>query len=63
MLKFTFPAALTLIASVVFSCPAFSQSSLPRQNLQVEVIDGDTLRVKGSKQSIRLFGVDSCEKD
>ncbi|QYA10816.1 thermonuclease family protein [Agrobacterium larrymoorei] len=29
----------------------------------MEVIDGDTLRIKGSKQSIRLFGVDACEKD
>lgn len=63
MLKFTFSAALTLIASVAFSSPALSRSSLPPQSFQVEVIDGDTLRVKGSKQFIRLFGVDACEKD
>jgi micrococcal nuclease len=66
MFKFSISTALTLLASVAtvtFSSPAWSRSNLPPQDFQVEVIDGDTPRIEGSKQSIRLFGVDACEKD
>ncbi|MBB3948456.1 endonuclease YncB(thermonuclease family) [Rhizobium skierniewicense] len=56
-------AFIIALPAVAVSGIAHARSSLPPQDFQVEVIDGDTLRVKGSRQSIRLFGVDACEAE
>lgn len=56
LLNFTIALTALLTAGHVSAA-----SGLPPQRFEVEVIDGDTLRISGSKQSIRLYGVDACE--
>lgn len=52
-------APLILLTLPFLISPAFGDTTL--QNVVVEVIDGDTLRITGSKNKIRLLGIDACE--
>jgi endonuclease YncB( thermonuclease family) len=50
---------LIVLPVLLSSSVAFADPEL--NNLVVDVIDGDTLRISGSKEKIRLLGIDACE--
>ncbi|WP_245419982.1 thermonuclease family protein [Phyllobacterium salinisoli] len=56
--------AAALIVAALLPAPAYAGAGpFALDNISVEVVDGDTLRLVGSRQLIRLFGVDACEFD
>lgn len=56
--------AAALITAALLAAPKSAGAGpFALDNISVEVVDGDTLRVVGSRQRIRLFGVDACESD
>lgn len=52
-------AFLVLLALPLYISPVKADTLL--QNISVDVIDGDTLRITGTKEKIRLLGIDACE--